>query len=83
MKKENKFVSLQQECLLVDDDLFDQKIDETYMPFWLFRIYKSPSNKGYEIYGKKVHHHVDRTYIVWKEQKQFKYKIIKEPEPNM
>lgn len=81
--KMGEMYSSQQECLLVDDDLFDQKIDETYMPFWLFRIYKSPSNKGYEIYGKKVHHHVDRTYIVWKEQKQFKYKIIKEPEPNM
>lgn len=36
-----------------------------YTPFWLFRIYRSPSHKAYEIYGNELLHDTDVTFLVW------------------
>ena len=55
----------QQECLFVNSNLFKNNVMDRFTPFWLFRIYRSPSHKAYEIYGNELLHDTDVTFLVW------------------
>ena len=39
--------------------------ENDYRMFWVFRVYRSPSSKAYELYGNDITHDTDRSYIVW------------------
>lgn len=49
--------------------------------FWLFRVYRSPSSKAYELYGNDITHDTDRSYIVWFDEEKSRYIELKEIEP--
>lgn len=71
----------QQEALLVDRDIFLKALNARKLkPFWIFRVYKSPSNKAYERYPE-ILHDTDTSYIVWLEENNFKFTVLNDIEP--
>jgi len=48
---------------------------------WVFRVYRSPSSKAYELYGNDITHDTDRSYIVWFDEEKSRYIELKEIEP--
>ena len=71
----------QQEALLIDQDIFINAINERGLKlFWIFRVYKSPSNKAYERYPE-ILHDTDTSYIVWMEENGLKYMALDDIEP--
>ena len=47
----------------------------------MFRVYRSPSSKAYELYGNKITHDTDRSYLVWFDEGKSKYIELKEIKP--
>lgn len=69
-----------QKILLIEQKKFMKTLDEKgYIPFWVFRVYRSPSSKAYEKYPK-ILHDTDITYLVWKEE-DIKYMLLDELVP--
>jgi hypothetical protein len=66
----------QQKSVFIDRKRFFQGLNkEQYTPFWICRVYRSPSNKAYERF-RDILHDTDNTYIVWIEGENIKYKIF-------
>ena len=47
----------------------------------MFRVYRSPSNKAYELYGNQICHDTDRSFVVWFDEEECKYIELKEIKP--
>lgn len=45
------------------------------------RVYRSPSNKAYELYGNQICHDTDRSFVVWFDEEECKYIELKEIKP--
>lgn len=72
----------QQECLQIDSHILESSLKENdYRMFWVFRVYRSPSSKAYELYGNDITHDTDRSYIVWFDEEKSRYIELKEIEP--
>lgn len=77
-KEENN----QQECLQINSHILASSLKENdYRMFWVFRVYRSPSSKAYELYGNDITHDTDRSYIVWFDEEKSRYIELKEIEP--
>lgn len=50
------------------------------MPVWLFRLYREPSPKARERFDKLMHSS-DKTFMVWQEENQFRFKELLPLEP--
>ena len=71
----------QQQLLLVDKSrLLNVLKNKRYIPFWIYRVYRSPSNKAYECF-KDILHDTDNTYIIWPEGEHLAYKKLINIEP--
>lgn len=55
--------------------------ENSYKLFWVFRVYRSPSNKAYELYGNQICHDTDRSFVVWFDEEECKYIELKEIKP--
>lgn len=45
----------QQECLQINSHILESSLKENdYRMFWVFRVYRSPSSKAYELYGRQI-----------------------------
>jgi len=72
----------QQECLQINSHILASSLKENdYRMFWVFRVYRSPSSKAYELYGNKITHDTDRSYLVWFDEGKSKYIELKEIKP--
>jgi len=72
----------QQKCLLVDRKALKEAFDkEQYKMFWLFRVYRSPSHKAYEAFGRDIMHDTDRSFVVWHDEDEYKYVELQNIEP--
>lgn len=72
----------QQECLQINSHILESSLKENdYRMFWVFRVYRSPSSKAYELYGNDITHDTDRSYIVWFDEEKSRYIELKEIEP--
>lgn len=72
----------QQECLQINSHILESSLKENdYRMFWVFRVYRSPSSKAYELYGNDITHDTDRSYIVWFDEEKSRYIELKESEP--
>lgn len=72
----------QQECLQVNTSILESALKENgYKLFWVFRVYRSPSNKAYELYGNQICHDTDRSFVVWFDEEGCKYVELKEIKP--
>ena len=72
----------QQECLQINSRILASSLKENdYRMFWVFRVYRSPSSKAYELYGNKITHDTDRSYLVWFDEGKSKYIELKEIKP--
>ena len=72
----------QQECLQINSHILESFLKENdYRMFWVFRVYRSPSSKAYELYGNDITHDTDRSYIVWFDEDKSRYIELKEIEP--
>lgn len=72
----------QQECLQVTTDALETALKENgYKLFWVFRVYRSPSHKAYELYGNQICHDTDRSFAVWFDKEGCKYIELKEIKP--
>lgn len=72
----------QQECLQINSHILESSLKENdYRIFWVFRVYRSPSSKAYELYGNDITHDTDRSYIVWFDEEKSRYIELKEIEP--
>ena len=66
--------------LLIKKDVFLKVVEENgFTPFWIFRVYKCPSNKAYERYPE-ILHDTDKTFFVWLEE-GIRYLPLEEIEP--
>ena len=52
-----------------------------YKMFWLFRVYRSPSHKAYEAFGRDIIHDADRSFVVWLDGDEYKYVELQNIEP--
>lgn len=76
-----EYLESRQDILLINQEIFTDSLDrQQYKPFWLIRNYKNPTNKAYEAYGG-IMQDVDKTYLVWLEDKEIKYKLLDEVKP--
>lgn len=72
----------QQECLQINSHILESSLKENdYRMFWVFRVYRSPSSKAYELYRNDITHDTDRSYIVWFDEEKSRYIELKEIEP--
>lgn len=72
----------QQECLQVNTSILESALKENgHKLFWVFRVYRSPSNKAYELYGNQICHDTDRSFVVWFDEEGCKYVELKEIKP--
>lgn len=72
----------QQKYLQVNTALFEAALKEnSYKLFWVFRVYRSPSHKAYELYGNQICHDTDRSFVVWFDEDACKYIELKEIKP--
>ena len=72
-----------QKCLLVDRTALKEAFDkEQYKMFWLFRVYRSLSHKGYEAFGRDIMHDTDRSFVVWHDEDEYKYVELQNIEPS-
>lgn len=72
----------QQKCLLMDEKTLGNALDRNqYRMFWLFRVYRSPSNKAYETFGRDIMHDTDRSFVVWLDGDEYKYVELQKIEP--
>ena len=61
-------------CLQVNTSILESALKEnSYKLFWVFRVYRSPSNKAYELYGNQICHDTDRSFVVWFDEEECKY----------
>ena len=66
----------QQQAFFIDKSKFlDGLSNNRYTPFWIFRIYRSPSNKAYERF-RNILHDTDNTYLVWLEDERLTHKKL-------
>ncbi len=64
----------QQQCLLMDMGTLRNALEQNqYKMFWLFRVYRSPSRKAYEVFGGDIMHNTDRTFVIWYDIEEYKY----------
>lgn len=64
----------QQKYLLMNMETLRNALDQNqYTMFWLFRVYRSPSNKAYETFGRDIMHDTDRSFVVWLDGDEYKY----------
>lgn len=71
-----------QETLMIQNDALKNGLAKFGLKiFWLFCDYKEPSFKAREQH-EKIIHSSDRTYLVWKEDNSFHYKILLPIEPS-
>ena len=71
-----------QETLMIQNDALKNGLAKFRLKiFWLFYDYKEPSFKAREQH-EKIMHSSDRTYLVWKEDNSFHYKILLPIEPS-
>lgn len=71
-----------QKCLLMDRKALKEAFDkEQYKMFWLFRVYRSPSHKAYEAFGRDIMHDTDRSFVVWHDEDEYKYVELQNIEP--
>ena len=69
-------------CLQVNTSILESALKEnSYKLFWVFRVYHSPSNKAYELYGNQICHDTDRSFVVWFDEEECKYIELKEIKP--
>lgn len=69
----------EQEILLVEKRLWKEKVENSkYKPFWIYREIKEPSFKATERYGKDFNYRSDRTFFIWFEGDECKYKELAE-----
>lgn len=72
----------QQKILLINQDIITDKLKlQGYRPFWIYRVYRSPSNKAYERYDKKILHDTDKTFLVWMVKGKFEHKVLETIKP--
>ncbi len=72
----------QQVCLQVNTSILESALKEnSYKLFWVFRVYRSPSNKAYELYGNQICHDTDRSFVVWFDEEECKYIELKKIKP--
>lgn len=72
----------QQKCLLMDRKTLKTAFDKNqYKMFWLFRVYRSPSHKAYEAFGRDIMHDTDRSFVVWNDEGEYKYVELQNIEP--
>lgn len=72
----------QQNTLRADSTKFKSALKKIgYTPFWLYRVYRSPSSKAYELYKNQILHDTDRTFIIWFEKDELKYQLLHEVKP--
>lgn len=65
-----------QDTLMINSVALKRGLDEQgYKLFWLYRVYREPSAKARERY-KKILRDTDKTYIVWIEGEEYKYKEL-------
>ena len=73
----------QQECLQMNSHILATVLEENnYKIFWVFRVYRCPSSKAYELYGNQICHDTDRSYAVWFDGENCKYMELKEINPD-
>ena len=71
----------QQQSLFIDRNrLFQGLNKKQYTPFWIYRVYRSPSNKAYERF-RDILHDTDNTFIVWLEDENIKFKRLDDMAP--
>ena len=65
-----------QEILLSNQRALKSSLrEQKYKMFWVFRIYKHPSEKAYQLYPS-ILHDTDKSYIVWEENRKLMYKEL-------
>lgn len=68
----------QQKYLLMDKGTLRDALDQNqYKMFWLFRVYRTPSNKAREAFGRNIMHSTDRSFVVWNNEDEYKYVELK------
>lgn len=72
----------QQKYLLMDRKVLEVALNKTqYKMFWLFRVYRSPSHKAYEAFGRDIMHDTDRSFVVWYDKDEYKHIELQNIEP--
>ena len=72
----------QQNCLLMDKYVLKEALDRNqYKMFWLFRVYRAPSHKAYEVFGDQIMHSTDRSFAVWFDDDECKAVELQNIEP--
>lgn len=70
-----------QETLMINyDRLMSGLTEAELMPVWLFRLYREPSPKARERFDNLMHSS-DKTFMVWQEGSQFRFKELLPLEP--
>ena len=65
-----------QEILLANQNGLKTALrEQKYKMFWVFRTYKSPSTKAYQLYPS-ILHDTDKSYIVWEENHKIMHKEL-------
>lgn len=72
----------QQKSLLMNMPILRKVLDQNqYKMFWLFRVYRTPSHKAYEAFGRDIMHNTDRSFLVWYDDNEYKYVELQMIEP--
>lgn len=72
----------QQKSLLMNTPILRKALDQNqYKMFWLFRVYRAPSHKAYEAFGRDIMHDTDRSFLVWYDDGEYKYVELQMIEP--
>lgn len=72
----------QQKCLLINSSILNESLEQNqYKIFWIFRVYRCPSNKAYEALGEQIMHDTDRTFATWFDGDECKFVELPDIEP--
>lgn len=72
--------TFQQTLMINYDRLMSGLTEAELMPVWLFRLYREPSPKARERFDNLMHSS-DKTFMVWQEGNQFRFKELLPLEP--
>ena len=75
-----KWGTFQQTLMINYDRLMSGLTEAELMPVWLFRLYREPSPKARERFDNLMHSS-DKTFMVWQEGNQFRFKELLPLEP--
>lgn len=75
-----KWGTFQQTLMISYDRLMSGLTEAELMPVWLFRLYREPSPKARERFDNLIHSS-DKTFMVWQEGSQFRFKELLPLEP--